>query len=189
MSAPTLPIDFNDVRTQLVRAIQLVTQLDDNHVITVEPEIMDVPRPTKPYVSLKLTTPSAKTGDDDKRHIPNTTKWISGGVRKMTVSFQAYGRSHEEAYNYMALLQTGLDLENIQEFLRRAGIAVWIIGNVADLSQLLNTGFEGRAQMDCTFGIAMNLTSDLGQMDSVAVEGEVTHGTDTDELDFTVTVP
>ena len=104
----------------------------------------------------------------------------------MTVSFNCYGESHEEAYNYMQLWNSALDLENIQEDLRRAGIAVWVIGNVADLSQLLNTGYEGRAHMEVTFGIAVNLTSDLGAMESVDVTVNGTEGTDT--ITDTITV-
>lgn len=92
----------------------------------------------------------------------------------MTVSFQCYGNSHEEAYNYMSLWQTSLDLQNIQEILRSAGIAVWTIGTVADLSSLLNTGYEGRANMDCTFGLAFNLESDLGAIETVPVQGTIT---------------
>jgi hypothetical protein len=92
----------------------------------------------------------------------------------MTVSFNAYAGSHEDAYNLMALWQTGLDEENTQSLLRQAGIAVWLIGTVADLSELLNTAYEGRAQMDCTFGLAMNVTSDLGEILEVVVDGAIT---------------
>jgi hypothetical protein len=135
---------------------------------------------------MKMTTPAAKSGDDSKQNLGGTV-WNSGGVRKMTVSFQTYGNTHEEAYNYMGLLQTALDLSDVQENLRRAGIAVWTIGNVADLSQLLNTGFEGRTQMDCTFGIAMNLSSDLGAEESVEVMGAVAVGSENINTDQTVT--
>ena len=91
----------------------------------------------------------------------------------MTVEFNSYGRSHEEAYNYMALWQGSLDLSNIQADLRTVGIGVWIIGNVADLSQLMNTGYEGRAHMECTFGIAFNISSDLSYIETVVAEGTV----------------
>lgn len=178
MPTPIFPIDFNKIRIAFARELQKVCMLPANQVILSEGEIPDVPRPCKPYFSFKLITPAAKNGDDSKDNVldaqgNSTTKWNSGGVRKMTVAFDCYGLSHEEAYNYMGLWQTALDLEDIQEDLRRAGIAVWTIGTVADLSQLLNTGYEGRAHMECTFGIAMNLVSDLGEEASVTVQGTV----------------
>lgn len=174
----TLPIDFNLIRKAFAREIQKVTGFDSNHVVLLEPETQNSPRPSRPYMGFKFTTPAAKSGDDSKdsvldTHGNPTTIVNSGGVRKMTISFQCYATSHEEAYNFMSLWQTALDLSNIQEDLRRSGIAVWIIGNVADLSALLNTGYEGRSQMDCTFGIAMNLSSDLGSEDAVEVQGSI----------------
>lgn len=195
MKTPTFPVDFNAIRLAFINEIMAVTLLDQEHVVTLEPETPNWPRPDKPYIGMKITTPSAKSGDDSKQNVPDdegnpSTVWNSGGVRKMTVSFEAYGNTHEEAYNYMGLWQTALDLYNTQAALRTAGVAVWVIGNVVDLSALLNTGFEGRAQMDCTFGIAMNLQSDLGSMEIVNVDGQVTTDqNETDEVEVTVQLP
>ena len=188
MSAIVLPLDFNPIRIALVREIERVTGLK---VIEHEPETQDAPRPAKPYIGYKMTTPSARMGgDDDHRQVFNgptpTTKWVAGGQRKMTVSFHCYGNTHEEAYNYLSLWQQALDQFTTQERLRRAKVAVWIIGNVADLSALLNTGYEGRAQMDVQLGIASNLVEDLSSIDTVEVEGTVDKDDGTVSSDFTV---
>lgn len=173
------PIDYFAIRKAFIKVIMLTTNLDQNHVITEEPESQNWPRPSKPYISMKITTPAARFGDDTIINVTDalgqpSTIFNSGGPRKMTVSFHCYGTSHEEAYNYMSLWQSSLDLQNIQEILRDTGIAVWIIGTVADLSSLLNTGYEGRAHMDCTFGLAFNLESDLGAIETVNVDGAIT---------------
>lgn len=170
--------DFNAARILFAREIQKVCALDQDRVILAEPEVQNEPRPAKPYFSFKFTTPAAKFGDDSKDPVLDsngnaTTMVNSGGVRRMSVSFDAYGESHEEAYNYMLAWQCALDREDIQEDLRRQGIAVWIIGAVADLSQLLNTGYEGRSHMDCTFGFAVNTQSDLGRIEEVPVQGTI----------------
>ena len=184
-------LDYNQIRKAIAREIQKVTGLDNNHVVYLEAEAPNVPRPTNPYMGFKIISPGERFGDDSKQNIIDpvtglpTNNWNSGGNRKMTISFNAYGTSHEEAYNYMSLWQAALDLENIQEDLRAFGIAVWVIGNVADLSALLNTGYEGRAQMDCSFGIAVNVQSNLGEIDSGAVEGTV----NTNQNTQTFTVP
>lgn len=183
MANPKLPIDYNGIRAALVQVCEKVTGLT---VIMEEPETQNVPRPKKPYMSMKITSPGLKRGDDDKRYVPNSGGvWTSGGQRNMKVDFNCYGTSHEEAYGYLALWQASLDLEDVQEQLRRSGIAVWSTGNVADLSQLLNTGYEGRAHMECSFGIVSNISSDLGRMDSVEVEGDIANA----EPDIDVTVP
>lgn len=188
---PTFPTDFNNYRIAFAREIQLITGLT---ALYEEPETQGVDRPAKPYMSFKFTTPAAKNGDDTKSSVlddeGNPTTFVnSGGVRKMTVSFNVYGNTHEESYNFMGLWQTRLDMDDVQEHLRAAGIAVGIIGNVADLSQLLNTGFEGRSHMECTFNIAMNYASDLGEMAIVPVNGDIDLGNSTDEISLTVQLP
>jgi hypothetical protein len=190
MSAtPVFPVDYDKLRRAMVVEVQKITGLT---CIMEQPETQDTPRPANPYFSMLITGPAGKSGDDSKDNVLDdqgnpTTGWNSGGVRKMTVGFNAYGRTHEEAYSYMGLLQTSLDLQNVQEDLRRAGIAVWVIGAVADLSQLLNTGYEGRAHMEVQFGIAMNLSSDLGAIETAVVEGAVDTGSGTADVSANVT--
>jgi hypothetical protein len=186
------PNDFTALRIAMVQEVQKVTGLT---CIVEEPQYQNAPRPglqgnagpSLPYFSFKVITPAAKSGDDSKDEVSGAI-WNSGGVRKMSISFHCYGRSQEEAYNYMSLWQTSLDLENIQQDLRIAGIAVWLIGTVADLSTLLNTGYEGRTQLDVDFGIAFNLTSGLGEMDSAVIDGTVFLGGE-GEVDVVVTAP
>ena len=172
MTKPIFPIDYNLIRKALVDEIKAVTFLDQNHVIVEETEIQNSPRPKRPYMSFKIINPGEKIGDDSWDNVSDT-KWNTGGVRKMTVSFHCYGTSHEEAYNYMGLWQASLNTEPTIQRLRQAGIAIWMVGNVADLSLLLNTGYEGRSQMETTFGIASNIISDFGEMDHVTIEGTI----------------
>lgn len=191
---PMFPISYDAIRKAFIAAIMKTCYLDQNHVITEEPETQNWPRPTLPYISMKIIVPGARFGDDTITNVPDsqgnpTTIFNSGGPRMMTVSFHCYGISHEQAYDYMSLWQSSLDLQNIQELLRKSGIAVWTIGTVADLSSLLNTGYEGRAHLDSTFGVAFNLESDLGAIESVPVKGTIT--TDQNEVvntDQTVSV-
>ena len=83
----------------------------------------------------------------------------------------------------MGALQGFLDQVPTQAVLRKAGIAVWLLGAVADVSALLNTGYEGRAQMDVQFGIASNMigtsAEDLGAIEKVTTTGEITDGVNT----------
>jgi hypothetical protein len=81
----------------------------------------------------------------------------------------------------MTLVQAKLQDETVLMDLRRSSIAVWDVGTVADLSQLLNTAYEGRTQMDITLGVASNLGADLGEIESVTISGEIDE--ETDEID------
>ena len=186
-----LAVDFNLIRNAIVAQVQAVTGL---LCIVEEPETPHDKRPVLPYMSFKITTPAYKSGDDSKQQVLDsngnpTSVWNSGGCRRMNIDFNAYAVSHEESFNYMSTWQTALDLADIQQNLRAAGIAVWVIGTVADLSKLLNTGYEGRAHLDCSFGIAMNLQSDLGYIATVPIEGTIITDQGQIETSETVTEP
>ena len=184
---PTLPLNFFSLRKTLIDEVQRVTGLT---CIVDQPETQGVNRPIKPYMSLRTIGPAVKKGDDAHWQNPGTRGWNVGGQRKMTVQFNCFGNEHEEAYNYMSVVQSALETETTQANLRAGGIAVWLNGNVNDLSLLLNTGFEGRSQMDVAFGVAANVNEDLSYIESVTVTGEVTsdQGEETTLTD-TVTQP
>lgn len=166
-------IDFGAITTALVAAVREACSLDAGRVVMAEPEVVGQPRPPRPFVTVKVLTPAARYGDDGVWVDDAGVGWI-GGVRGMTVSFNCYGESHEEAYGYLALLQARLGGDAVvQGVLGGAGIAVWSPGAVADLSQLVNTAYEGRAHLDVTFGIASNLPVDLGNIQKAAVSGTV----------------
>lgn len=171
---PSFPVDYVEITTALVREVKRISQIE---CIIEEPKVTNAPRPCPlPYFSFKLTSPGIKQGDDSKSYVNKGTDKLvvnTGGVRKMMVSFHCYAQDERTAYDYMSLWQSCLDQLTTQENLRRAGIAVWIIGNVADLSQLLNTGYEGRSQMDVSFGIAANLEEEFGAITKVGVTGTI----------------
>jgi hypothetical protein len=175
MATSTQPIDYAAIRVGLVRAIQWATPLDQDHVIMSEPEVANAPRPSLPYMTLKIITSAIRFGDDVAAHVSElgetSTVYNYGGQREMVVSFNVYGRTHEEAYGLAALWQARLDQIPTQTLLRQSGLAVWLIGEVRDLSMLLATGFEGRAQLDCRMGLASNLTADLGRMEEFDIQG------------------
>lgn len=185
LGKPQFPVDFNAVRVALVDQVQ---QAVGATCIMFEPETPNAPRPPKPYFAMKFLSPAVKKGDDSRSYNGTTNVVNIGGQRKMVVDFDCYGRSHEEAYSYMAAWQSALETETVQWNLRAAGIAVWLNGSVLDLSALLNTGFEGRCHMQVDFGVAANVTENLGTIDKATVTGTVTSDQN-DEDTLTITEP
>lgn len=169
-----LAVDFNQIRKALVECLQAVMQ---QTCIEEEPETQAAPRPPKPYFSYNITTPAAKVGDDSEKYIGThgpagpTQQFMfeRAGQRKMTVSFHCYAQNKDDAWSNMSTWQSSLELSDVKATLRKAGIAVLLNGSVADNSQLLNTGYEGRAQMDVQFNIVQRLQSNLGTIESVDV--------------------
>lgn len=176
---PPSPIDFDAKRRALVQAVALGTGLPAGQVLAMEPEIMGAPRPKLPYVGFLTTAASVKMGFDWSDPVQDTAAtgptglWSYAGVRSMSVGFDAFGRSHEDAYGVMSAFQASLEYPPVASLLNAAGLAVWDVGMVADISATLATTYEGRAHLDVTFGMTAATTLDLGRIDSVPVSGQV----------------
>ena len=178
-----LPLDFIAIRKAICNEVQRVVGVP---CVMARPENPVSPRPKLPYMALQVLNPAQKVGYDSSSHVTGTT-WNSGGQRGMTVDFNAYGRTQEEAYDLACAWQSALDTETTQGILREAGIAVWLNGSVNDLSELLQTGYEGRAQHEVSFGLAANVTEDRNAIDSAIINGVTTLETG-DEIDSTISV-
>jgi len=164
------PIDFNAIRIALVREVERATEVT---CVMAQPETQRFPRPPRPYMTMFLVTPAQKVGDDASTYV-SAGVWNVGGQRCMIVDFNAYGRTHEEAYEIAAAWQSALEMETTQTILRKAGIAVWLNGSIADMSELLQTGYEGRAKIEVQFGIAANVTEDRGAIETAQADGTMT---------------
>ena len=188
---PNFAIDFNAIRAALVNLIQGITGLQ---CIVEERKAQfttKTPRPPLPYCSFKITTPAAKIGTDAFQQVGTPEKpsgvYNYGGVRKMVVSFKCYATYPELAYNYMAHLEAAFDTDPVQGTLRSNGFSFWQSLGVIDISSLLTAGYEGRASLDIAFGVPSNLNVNLGEIDSVQVNGEIDFGSESEEVEFNVT--
>lgn len=171
----TFPIDYAVIRTSIARAMLGASGLQTYQVMMAEVEQPNAQRPPKPYYSFKIVNAAIRYGSDVESNIdPSMPGMFNyGGPRGMMISFNAYGRSHEEAYNYMALWQSALEQPATRAILEADGIAFANASDIRDLSQLLNTGYEGRAQMDGDFNIAFNSQSLNDTIEQVTVNGNI----------------
>lgn len=178
-------IDFNVFRKQIVQEVKTSLGII---CIVENPSVQAAPRPNLPYMSFNVTSPSARYGYDSVHVVEGEDSLYNvGGQRKMSVSFHCYAATQEQAWNLMTLWQSALEVPTVQARFGAAGMPVWSSGVVADLSQLLNTGWEGRAQLDAFFGVASNVEVDLGQIETADVAATVQ--TDSGEQEFTFEVP
>lgn len=155
-------INYKQIRKTLSNLVSFVTGVE---CILSEQTTPQSVRPRLPYFSFKMISPSIKSGNDSILMKGQTLS--KTGLRKMVVSFQCFSHEHEESYELMSLLQAALELPSIQEFLRKQGLALWLNGSVTDLSQLLNTGYEARSQMDVQFGFTSQLNDTLSTIEFV----------------------
>lgn len=153
--------------------------------ITVIVDRPNVPRPKLPYFALLITTPIQKVGSRDSlEHIDDTT-WNIGGQRRFTLSVRSYVETKDKNFfqsqDLLVQLQDSLEDETRRIDLTTAGLAVWFSTDILDITELLETGFESRAQFDIEFGIASNRETDLGAIEKVKIQGTL-DGEEQDEF-------
>ncbi len=142
------------------------------------PVIIDRPnvlRPELPYFSLLLITPIQKRGSRDSMMHQNDSKWTIGGQRAFTLAVRSYAKAKNknffEPQDLLAKLQDSVEDDTRREDLTKAGLAVSFSSDILDITELLETGFEPRAQLDIGFLIASNRDAELGAIEMVKIEG------------------
>ena len=169
------PIDYAQTRKTLVQALCSMTGLGPNCVIRAQGQGPIQPRPALPYLSFKYRTAAMRDGLDAlvQPVAQDSTLWQYVGARGIAMDLMAYGQDQDQAYGLALCVQSGLQQEPYLDILQQSGLSVWTIGDVTDMTTLLNTGFEGRALLECELWQGVNQLVDLGQMDTVSVNGHI----------------
>ena len=193
LSGMAFPIDYDAIRTALVAAVRTATGLGQNAVIVMEAEQPVGVRPQVPFAALKFTSLSIKAGWDGWAHAglsdDQAGVFTYSGQRSLVVAFDFFGETHEQAYGLAAALQAGLDIDAVWGQLDAAGLAVWRVDQVVDASELLNTGYEGRAHLTVQFGTMATTQVDVGYIAHVPVAGVVNNAGKTPvEVSFTADI-
>lgn len=142
-------------------------------------------RPSVDYFGLEMVAPLNRPGfSDDVIHKTGTeTTFEICGQRSFTISISAYlvkndsNRTvHDDVFTphwMLKKVQDMVDDPGKMEVLAAAGLAVWDAGDILDIPEAVETGFESRAQMDIVMGIAANRETDLGAIESTVFTGTV----------------
>lgn len=137
------------------------------------------PRPPRPYVSLNFQDPSSKLGiaiDQQSTTIPvvvdvsHPVTVSTEGMRKAIASINIFG---ENAVSLLAKARDSLDRPDVAESFERAGIVHLDDGPITDLTELQETIYEERGQMDLTVAFVSSSEVDVGTIENVETTGEV----------------
>ena len=134
----------------------------------------DGQQPAEPYATL-LIAGIARRGAADERRGPDTDGLVKlTGTRRLAVSVNVFGpqavRMAEHAIAY-------LGLSTVTAALRADGVVVYRSEDVQDLTGILDTGFQGRAQFDLAVGVVSELVETIDVIDG-AVIGETVRDVD-----------
>lgn len=140
------------------------------------------PRPELPYLLLNFATKSVKVGSrDELRNIPATDTYRLYGHRHAMLSVNAYGK---DALQMAEDLKNKLQLASVLDALRAQSISVLDESDTRDLSVLVDTKIEKRAQFDLTLGYTVSIDETITPIEKVELENNLVDPTDTFEVDL-----
>ncbi len=151
------------------------------------------PRPQKPFITIKLLSgPTTKSMDDLRfKNDPgppeeNNTIYTLAGLRQYTVSLQAFGIGSQDN---LSLVQTLLEDPDERQKLKTADISIVNRGQVLDISEIVDVGFERRHVLDIIFNSSSNVDVAPGSIEKATISGKLKKADGTEIIIDEVQVP
>lgn len=176
-----MALNFATVKLNLVQWCTSVVP-SGMPVILYEP---NAPRPTVPYVTLYLNSVTAVNQDWTAPDSDINGVVDMKGDRNFTLQVQAYGG---DPLTLVENIRTSLQKQTVLDTLRANGIAFYQSLTIADITELVDSQFERRAQLDILFGIGQIYTDAPGFFDEIEVEGIIENQIGTVVYDETITI-
>lgn len=141
-------------------------------------------QPDTPYGTVKLLSGPKVLGHDEERQpdeLDLDSDVLISGQRRILVSLNIYSNKDSQkpggtdkpgALERMRNVRDSLELPTVYTALNDQGISINDKGEIQNLSTLLETTFQERAQLDITFGFASNIGDQPGTIVEVVIGGD-----------------
>lgn len=146
----------------------------------------NAPRPTVPYVTLFLSTINAVNQDWTSFDVDVNGVAAMKGDRQFILQVQAYGN---DPLTVLENVRTSLQKESVLDTLRGNGIVFYQSIAINDITDLVDSEFERRAQLDISFAIGQVYDDILGYFDTMEIEEVILNEDGTIVYDETVIIP
>ncbi len=108
------------------------------------------------------------------------------GDRQFTLELQAYG---SDPLTLMENIRTSLQKQSVLDTLRLNGIAFYSSLTINDITELVDSQFERRSQLDVLFGIGQVYTDTVGYFDHIQLQEIVLDPAETVVYNQTFLIP
>lgn len=168
-----MPINWQTVEQAIRTAVKAGTGLADAAVY-FSPQ--DGARGDAPFVTIRLGGAQSLGSVDEVQETTDLTQVGSEietkvvGQREFSVSIQCFtpkAVKDDSAKARLSRLQTYLSLPSVVDTLANAGLSVYDLSEVREISTVLDTKFEGRAILELRCYVAETATERIGYIDEV----------------------
>lgn len=144
------------------------------------------PRPSIPYVTLWLSSVVAVNQDWTAEDADSLGVVDMKGDRQFTLEVQAYGG---DPITLLENIRTSLQKQTVLDTLRANGIAFFQSITISDITELVDSQFERRGQLDILFGIGQVYTDNPGYFDEIELQEVIENQLGNIVFDETITLP
>ena len=158
-----MPINFTTVQTSLYQ--WAVANLPVGMPVIYWEQ--NSPRPSVPYVTLNISNIVAVNQDWSESSTNPLGVQDMKGDRQFTLQVQAYGG---DTLTNLENLRTSLQKQTVLDTLRANEIAFYQSLTINDITDLVDSRYENRAQLDILFGIGQIYTDAPGFFDHMVLQ-------------------
>ena len=137
-------------------------------------EYQNMPRPARPYLSLMINS-ITQYGFNEVRPPDNLGISKIVAQSRLILRVNAYAKNDEAGLDALAALERlklSVSSYEFQKLFDEKVSFMAVISN-SNLSQIINTGFEGRASMDTNWLLATTIDDDVGIIEHVIANGAI----------------
>jgi len=127
-----------------------------------------IKRPEPPYLLLSISSGPRKTGNAETIYTGTQDQFKYPFRKEITLTVNSYADSGW--LSVIGDITNGLELPTKQLILRDAGIAILNSTDPLDLSELLETDFEGRGAVDIFLAYTEEIIDTTGEIESVKID-------------------
>ena len=146
----------------------------------------NAPRPNQPYLTLFLSSIDQVSWDWYSQSSNAAGEINMHGDRRFTLQLQAYGN---DPLTVLENLRTSLQKQSVLDTLRANGLSFYNFLAINDITDLVDSKFEKRAQMDLRFGIGQSYIDATGFFNKTEVEEKFFNAAEILIHDEIVTIP
>lgn len=176
-----MPLNYETVKANLYSwAVSVVPM--GMPVIYWQP---NAPRPVVPYVTLFLSSITALNQDYSYPNADLNGDINIKGDRQFTLQIQAYGN---DPLTVLENIRSSLQKQTVLDTLRANGIVFYQSLTINDISDLVDSQFERRAQLDVLMAIGQTYSDRPGYFDTIEVQEIYIDAVDVVVYDETLTI-
>lgn len=171
-----MALNWTNIQNALVAAVEgAVTGV----TVVWAPQALTAPMVAKPFVTLHLASVDVAQGAvsgtmDELRNTADPLVWQWVHQRRHVLSLSVYSNETQRAgsaFDILSQINRRLQLASVQAALLAAGVRLWQTSGVRDLSAMLDTRGEGRAQCDYALATQDTTADAIGNIETVDLSG------------------